>query len=127
MTWDPRQRLVTFVHRAGCVCSGENAHFFSQVLETWVRGGPFRIAVDATGAEAITKEWRTVWATWFRAFRRQARIAIYGATKAGRLVITLWAFLASVDVRFFETEAQALAWLDATPPASSPATPRAAS
>lgn len=122
MDWSPAQRLLTFVHGPGCVCSGENAHRFSAAMREWVGDEPFVVLVDAAGAEAITREWRSVWARAFSDHKERSRVGIYHATTAGRLVISLWSFVSGVEVRFFADEAQARAWLGVSPSDASPAT-----
>ncbi|GGJ82904.1 hypothetical protein GCM10010123_10670 [Pilimelia anulata] len=114
LAWEPAARIatITFTDPAGRA-TGADATKLAGALATWIGadGAPFGLLGDAAGLRAMDAEYRAVWGAFFRAHRREARIALFHLGPLVRVGAEMFRLGTGVPMRTFGDEAGARAWL----------------
>ena len=112
MEWDAGARLFRASYEPNARPRGDDA----PTMQRWMdeRAGhdaPFDMIVDLEHADKVAIAWRYRWMSWFYAHRKRLRVAIHHADALGPTVVNAFAMSTRTEIRAFDGEPAALAWL----------------
>lgn len=119
MAWDPGARLFLASYAPNARPSAPHAIEMQRWMDE--RAGPelpFDMIVDLEHADKAAIAWRYRWMSWFYANRDRMRVAIHHAAPLGPTVVSAFALSTRTQIRSFDTDAAARAWLREPRPAS---------
>jgi hypothetical protein len=113
MTWDPRGRLAHISFTAPTEATGEDARVLTEQLAAWVGPGqePFGLLGDGGKLARLDAAYRSTWGRFFKAHRGHVHLGFYNMSPLVRLAAEMFRLGTGIDMKAFETEQEARAWL----------------
>jgi hypothetical protein len=115
LSWEPGVRLARLRFTEPGTGGGPEAERLTAQLASWVdggAGGPFRFLVDCSEMVDVDAAWRTTWGNFFKEERDRATIGWFNASARIRLVIIMFKKGTGVTGEAFESEAEAVSYLE---------------
>jgi hypothetical protein len=113
ISWSVDQRVASVRYTADAMLTRVDGDFLVDALTSWIGAGgePFAIFADAAGLRGTDGEYRARASTFFRQHRETAFIALVNLGPVIQIVVELFRLGTGIQLRTFESEAEARSWL----------------
>ena len=113
IAWDSEQRVAAVRYVADASLVSKDADFLVESLTRWIGADakPFAVLADGAGLRGTNAEYRAGASQFFRQHRGNAYIALINLGPAIYVLVELFRLGTGIQLKSFETEAMARAWL----------------